>query len=39
MYLAGVYDDALCAVEPMAHAQLLVGYTEKIIRVRGRYLN
>jgi len=36
-YVSGVYDDALCAVEPMAHAQLLVGYTEKIIRVRGSF--
>ena len=36
-YSSGLYDDALCAIEAMPHAQLLVGYTKDYLRVRGSY--
>ncbi|XP_063676980.1 uncharacterized protein LOC134813221 [Bolinopsis microptera] len=36
-YTHGLYDDPVCASQPVAHAQLLVGYTETYLRVRGSY--
>lgn len=36
-YTNGLYDDSLCATDPIPHAQLLVGYTQNSLRVRGSY--
>merc|ERR1719300_713320 len=36
-YTSGEYDDSLCARDPQAHSQLLVGYTKTTLRVRGSY--
>jgi len=36
-YSSGLYNDALCATQAIPHGQLLVGYTETYLRVRGSY--
>ncbi|XP_063675082.1 sushi, von Willebrand factor type A, EGF and pentraxin domain-containing protein 1-like isoform X2 [Bolinopsis microptera] len=36
-YSGGLYDDALCASQPLAHSMLMVGYTATYLRVKASY--
>ena len=38
-YPLGEFRDTNCAKNPVPHAMLLVGYTEKTLRVKARYMS